>query len=44
MFSRGDYMTFLNRPISGTIFALTLAILAWGVVQALRARRSPALA
>jgi TctA family transporter len=44
MFSRGDYMTFLNRPISGTIFALTLAILAWGAVQALRARRSPALA
>jgi TctA family transporter len=44
MFSRGDFMTFLTRPISGTIFALTVAILIWGVVQTLRARRSLALA
>jgi TctA family transporter len=44
MFSRGDFMTFLTRPISGTIFALTLAILVWGLVQTLRSRRSLAIA
>lgn len=37
--SNGDFATFVDRPISGTILALTVALLGWGVWSALKARR-----
>ncbi|MDF2810032.1 MAG: protein of unknown function transrane [Microvirga sp.] len=38
--SRGDFAIFFNRPISGSLMAVTLLILAWGIWQTIRARRS----
>jgi TctA family transporter len=43
MLSRGNFSTFLTRPISGTIIALTAAILAWGLWRFWRARRGGGL-
>jgi TctA family transporter len=40
--SRGDVLAMFNRPISGTILAITLAILAWGLVSAWRRSRATA--
>ncbi|MBW4984436.1 tripartite tricarboxylate transporter permease [Mameliella sp. CS4] len=37
--SRGDFMTFFERPISATIMALTGLVLIWGVVSAERSRK-----
>ena len=37
--SRGDFMTFFERPISAVIMALTGLVLIWGVVSAERNRR-----
>lgn len=39
LLSKGDFMTFIERPISGTVVALTLAILGAGVYAALRRKR-----
>ncbi len=38
--SRGDMMTFVQRPISGTILALCAALLAFSAYRALRGSRS----
>ena len=38
--SRGDPMTFIERPISGTILALCLGFVILSMVRALRARRA----
>ena len=41
MLSRGDFSTFVTRPISGTVLALTLLVVAWSAWRALaRPRRS----
>ncbi|MFA7434680.1 MAG: tripartite tricarboxylate transporter permease, partial [Gemmobacter sp.] len=39
LLSRGDFMTFIDRPISATVMALTAALLIWGVWAALREKR-----
>jgi uncharacterized protein len=42
LISRGDFMVFLERPISAVIAAMTAALLAWAVYdQAWRSRRKP---
>lgn len=38
LLSRGDFMTFFERPISGVIMSLTGLILVWGVWSAERAK------
>ncbi|WP_062228564.1 tripartite tricarboxylate transporter permease [Aureimonas frigidaquae] len=40
LLSRGDFMTFLNRPISATVLAMAAALIAWGLYAGLRARRA----
>lgn len=42
--SRGDFMTFVERPISAVILAVTAAILIWGLVSAGGVRRRRAMA
>lgn len=43
LIGRGDFMVFLKSPISGTIMAVTLLLLLWGIWSHLRtARRSRA--
>lgn len=44
LLARGDITTFIDRPISATILALTLAILIWGVVSTIRHNRRQQLA
>jgi len=39
LLSRGDPATFIDRPISATVMALTLAILLWGIASPLLNRR-----
>lgn len=39
LLSRGDFMTFIDRPISATVMAITAALLIWGVISAMRERR-----
>lgn len=34
--SRGDLVTFIDRPVSGTIMAITAAVLIWGLWSARR--------
>jgi TctA family transporter len=36
--SRGDFMTFFERPISAVIMGLTALVLMWGVISAERHR------
>ena len=38
MLSRGDFSTFVTRPISGAILGITAVLLVWGTVKALRKR------
>jgi putative tricarboxylic transport membrane protein len=38
LFSRGDYMTFINQPVSGTLLALSALLLLWAVWSAFRNR------
>ncbi|WP_138469325.1 tripartite tricarboxylate transporter permease [Poseidonocella sp. HB161398] len=46
LLSRGDASVFLTRPISGTLIAATVLLLAWSLFAAMKARRAgrPALA
>ena len=44
LMSHGDPIVFVNRPISGTLMALTALLLVVGVVGAVRRRRSRSLA
>ncbi|WP_114965676.1 tripartite tricarboxylate transporter permease [Alkalilacustris brevis] len=44
LFSRGDFMTFLERPISGITLSLTAALLLWAVFKTLAGRRRAARA
>ncbi|MGV6873127.1 tripartite tricarboxylate transporter permease [Pseudochelatococcus sp. B33] len=37
--SRGDFTTFISRPISATVMAMAAALLAWGFVSSFRRRR-----
>jgi len=37
--ARGDFTTFLNRPISGTVMTLTVLVLIWTVWSAIRQRQ-----
>jgi TctA family transporter len=39
LLSRGDPMVFIERPISGALIAITLAILIYGLWTTLRGRR-----
>ncbi|MGO4910016.1 tripartite tricarboxylate transporter permease [Pseudorhodobacter sp. W20_MBD10_FR17] len=39
LLSRGDPLVFLTRPISGVLIAITVALLAWTFISALRAQR-----
>ncbi len=39
LLSRGDFMTFIDRPISATVMGLTVLLLAWGIWSALKQRR-----
>ena len=39
LLSRGDFMTFINRPISGTMFAITALLVIWSVYAAVRGRK-----
>ena len=39
LLSRGDFMTFFDRPISATVMALTAALLIWGAWSAMKQRR-----
>jgi TctA family transporter len=36
LLSRGDFMTFVDRPISATVIAITVLILLWGFYSAFR--------
>lgn len=38
LLSRGDFMTFLERPISGTVIALVVLVLAWSIWSTFRRR------
>lgn len=40
LLSRGDFSTFIERPISATIIGLTVLLLAWGIWSSLRQRRA----
>ncbi|ESR23005.1 tripartite tricarboxylate transporter permease [Lutibaculum baratangense] len=44
LLSRGDFMTFFDRPISAVVMSLSLALLAWGLFSAFRVRRRDAAA
>lgn len=39
LLSRGDFLTFFERPISAVVMTLALLLLVWGLVSALRVRR-----
>jgi TctA family transporter len=39
LLTRGNYMTFVERPISATVMAITVAILIWGIWAAFKNRR-----
>ncbi|CZZ88834.1 membrane protein [Bordetella ansorpii] len=39
LLSRGDFAVFVERPISGTLFAVIGAIVVWQIVSFLRANR-----
>ena len=39
LLSRGDFMTFIDRPISATVMAITLLLLVWGIWSALKERK-----
>ncbi|ARQ01367.1 tripartite tricarboxylate transporter permease [Pseudorhodoplanes sinuspersici] len=43
LISRGDFMVFLERPISATVMAITAALLAWAAFGALRRRPAKAI-
>ncbi len=43
LIGRGDFMVFVERPISATIMAMTLALLVWAVYDANRKQPQPAL-
>lgn len=40
LLSRGDFMTFIDRPISATVMALTMALLLWGAWSAFKRRHT----
>jgi len=42
LISRGDFMVFLERPISAVISVMTLALLVWAVYDTIRRRPRPA--
>lgn len=44
LFSRGDFMTFLERPVSGITLTLTAGLLGWAVFRTLAGRRKRARA
>lgn len=39
LFSRGDFVTFFERPVSGITLTLTLLMLGWAVFKSLRKKR-----
>lgn len=39
LLSRGNFSTFIDRPISATVLGITLLLLVWGVWSALRERK-----
>ena len=39
LLSRGDFMTFVDRPISATVMAITAALLVWGLWSTMKHRR-----
>ena len=39
LLSRGDFMTFIDRPISATVMALTVLLLVWGVISSMRHKK-----
>jgi len=39
LLSRGDFMTFVDRPISATVMALTVLLLVWGVISSMRQKK-----
>ncbi len=39
LLSRGSFSTFVERPISATVMAITLALLVWGVASAIKQKR-----
>lgn len=41
LLSRGDFGTFIHRPISAVILVITLALLAWGIYSSIRMGRRP---
>jgi TctA family transporter len=43
LLARGDFLVILQRPISGTMLAMTVVLLLWFVVAAVRKTRSPAI-
>jgi TctA family transporter len=43
LLSRGDFMTFFERPISGAIMAVTGLLLAWAIISAFRSPRGAVL-
>ncbi|HRP78164.1 MAG TPA: tripartite tricarboxylate transporter permease [Aquamicrobium sp.] len=43
LLSRGDFATFVNRPISATVIAITVAVLAWGIYSSMKERRTAGL-
>ncbi len=43
LLSRGDFATFVDRPISATVIALTVAVLVWGFWSTFRQRKKSRL-
>ena len=43
LLSRGDFATFVNRPISATVIAITVAVLAWGIYSSMKERKATKL-
>ncbi|WP_068297737.1 tripartite tricarboxylate transporter permease [Pararhodobacter sp. CCB-MM2] len=39
LFSRGDVLTFFERPISATVMAIAILMLVWGVISTIRQKR-----
>jgi TctA family transporter len=39
LLSRGDFTTFIDRPISATVIGLTVALLLWGIWSSFKHRR-----
>jgi TctA family transporter len=44
LMSRGSFSTFIDRPISATVLAVTAALLVWGTWSAYRRRNQRVLA